>query len=316
MDLQFDFNGDPIGGFVTTYLLEKARVVRQAADERNFHVLYQLLAGGRGKEFGIGSDGYKYRYLNQGGVQRVAGMDDKKEFNEMSKGLKEVGFTQADETAMLEILAVVLYLGEVKLVEKSGGGSQIDGEVPAKLLELLGVDKVTFEAAVTNNTRVVSGAQTASPLAPGQAQDAVDSLAKALYQRTFQWVCTKINASLASTEPVAAVIGVLDIYGFEIMATNSFEQFCINYCNESLQQLFIELTLKTEQDEYLAEGIEWTPIEFFNNKIICDLIDKRPKGIIALLDEESIRPGDPSDDSWYVHGGGGGGGFEDNTPEI
>jgi myosin-1 len=127
----------------------------------------------------------------------------------------------------------------------------------------------------------------------------VDALAKAMYDRVFQWVYTRINKSIAApAAAIKAVIGVLDIYGFEIFQHNSFEQFCINYCNEKLQQLFIELTLKSEQDEYEAEGIEWTPVDYFNNKIICDLVESRPQGIVALLDEESIRPGDKSDMVW------------------
>ena len=297
MDLQFNFTGDPVGGFVTTYLLEKARVVRQMEQERNFHIFYQLLAGGKASSVGLEKDPKKYRYLNQGGAEKVGSMDDKKEYNEMIAGLKAVGFSSADEEALLSILAVVILLGEVKVVE-DGSDAKIEGDL-SKLLGLLGCDQAAFEAAVTNNTRVVGGAQTATPLSQSAAQDAVDSLSKAVYQRLFRWVCDKINESLTTDEgEVKAVIGVLDIYGFEIMQTNSFEQFCINYCNESLQQLFIELTLKTEQDEYMAEGIEWTPIEFFNNKIICDLIDQRPRGIIALLDEESIRPGEASDESW------------------
>ena len=118
------------------------------------------------------------------------------------------------------------------------------------------------------------------------------------YERLFQWACDRINSAIAVETGIKAVIGVLDIYGFEIFEINSFEQFCINYCNEKLQQLFIELTLKTEQDEYVSEGIKWTPIEFFNNKVICDLVDGKKASIISTLDEESIRPGDKSDKVW------------------
>ena len=94
------------------------------------------------------------------------------------------------------------------------------------------------------------------------------------------------------------VIGVLDIYGFEIFESNSFEQFCINYCNEKLQQLFIELTLKTEQEEYQREGIEWEEVKYFNNAIICEMIDMNTTGMIALLDEECLRPGDATDQTY------------------
>uniref|UniRef100_A0A4W6BNS5 Myosin Ic, paralog b n=1 Tax=Lates calcarifer TaxID=8187 RepID=A0A4W6BNS5_LATCA len=131
------------------------------------------------------------------------------------------------------------------------------------------------------------------PLNLEQASSARDALSKAVYGRTFTWLVNKINASLAYTH--YSVIGLLDIYGFEVFQHNSFEQFCINYCNEKLQQLFIELTLKSEQEEYEAEGITWEPVQYFNNKIICDLVEEKFKGIISILDEECLRPGDASD---------------------
>eukprot|EP00039_Didymoeca_costata_P012699 m.184053 g.184053 ORF g.184053 m.184053 type:complete len:928 (+) comp15556_c0_seq2:1512-4295(+) len=297
MDLQFDFKGYPTGGFVTTYLLEKARVVRQSEGDRNFHIFYQMLASGAGNKRGLQNSADKYSYLNQGNSNKVFGMDDKKEYAEMIAGLKAVGFTSEEEETILDILAIILHLGEVNIVS-SGQGSRVD-KPNSHMLKLLGIDANTFERGVTNNTRVVGGSQTATPLNEQAAKDAVDSLAKAIYQRTFDWVAKRINDAISTkNNDQKAVIGVLDIYGFEIFQTNSFEQFCINYCNESLQQLFIELTLKTEQDEYISEGITWEPIDYFNNKIICDLVDKKPTGIIALLDEESIRPGTPSDKAW------------------
>lgn len=124
-----------------------------------------------------------------------------------------------------------------------------------------------------------------------------DALAKAVYDRLFTWLVSRINTSLhaAHIAKKNSVMGILDIYGFEIFRKNSFEQFCINFCNEKLQQLFIELTLKQEQEEYLREGIEWEPVQYFDNKVICNLIEEKHKGIIALMDEECLRPGDPTD---------------------
>eukprot|EP00041_Stephanoeca_diplocostata_P013108 m.226159 g.226159 ORF g.226159 m.226159 type:complete len:311 (+) comp19219_c0_seq20:707-1639(+) len=247
---------DPAGGFVTTYLLEKARVVRQAQGERNFHVFYQLISSGKKSTLKL-QDAAKYRYLNAGGTTRVAGMNDNKEFQDMVKGLNAVGFSEDEQSEMWKILAVVLLLGEVKV---EGTGSTVALRMDPALGTLLGVEDSALTAGLTNNTRVVGGQQTASPLSREQTQDAIDSLAKAMYQRTFMWVAQRINQNIAAdASEVKAVIGVLDIYGFEIFQHNSFEQFCINYCNESLQQLFIELTLRAEQDEYIAEGIEWYP---------------------------------------------------------
>uniref|UniRef100_A0A8C6UGI4 Myosin Ic, paralog b n=1 Tax=Neogobius melanostomus TaxID=47308 RepID=A0A8C6UGI4_9GOBI len=150
-----------------------------------------------------------------------------------------------------------------------------------------------------NQTVLLTFPQLVSPLNLEQASSARDALSKAVYGRTFTWLVNKINASLAYKDDSSkhySVIGLLDIYGFEVSkTTGNFEQFCINYCNEKLQQLFIELTLKSEQDEYEAEGITWEPVQYFNNKIICDLVEEKFKGIISILDEECLRPGDASD---------------------
>ncbi len=118
-----------------------------------------------------------------------------------------------------------------------------------------------------------------SPLTYDQTSYARDALAKAVYERLFSWLVHKLNDSLRPEySGKKTLMGILDIYGFEIFESNSFEQFCINYCNEKLQQLFIELTLKSEQEEYRKEGIEWEHVEYFNNKIICDLIEEKHKG--------------------------------------
>eukprot|EP00054_Salpingoeca_dolichothecata_P022835 m.150677 g.150677 ORF g.150677 m.150677 type:complete len:1003 (+) comp24477_c0_seq2:92-3100(+) len=297
MDLQFDFHGDPVGGHITTYLLEKARVIRQGDGERNFHIFYQLLAGGAARKLGIDENPGNYKYLNQGNAEKVKGMNDATWFQEMVDGLKYVGFSEQQKTAMFEILAAILLLGQVTF-KGDGNGSKID-HLPPQLPKLVGADANAIDAALTHNTVIVNKQSMASDLSAVQASDARDTLAKAMYDRLFRWVYTQVNHNIAAeADKIKAVIGVLDIYGFEIFEHNSFEQFCINYCNEKLQQLFIELTLKAEQDEYQAEGIDWTPVEYFNNKIICDLVEEKPRGIIALLDEESIRPGDKSDKVW------------------
>eukprot|EP00051_Salpingoeca_urceolata_P006299 m.83551 g.83551 ORF g.83551 m.83551 type:complete len:992 (+) comp14769_c0_seq3:504-3479(+) len=295
MDIQFDFHGEPAGGFITTYLLEKGRVIRQAENERNFHIFYQLLASGEAQKLGLSSDPNEYHYLKQGGSPTVSGMNDSAWFKEMQEGLNFVGFPSDAQAGMFQILAAIILLGEVEFKDAGNNTSKV-AKQPPKLAELLGATAAEVENALTHNTVIVNRQQMASDLDAAQAVVSRDALAKAMYEKLFQYVYTLINKNCsAETEKVKAVIGVLDIYGFEILQNNSFEQFCINYCNEKLQQLFIELTLKSEQEEYLNEGIEWTPVEFFNNKIICDLVEDRTNGIIALLDEESIRPGDTSD---------------------
>lgn len=163
---------------------------------------------------------------------------------------------------------------------------------------MLGCSSDKLKSALTNRTIDARGDVVTSPLNRDMAIYARDALAKAVYDRLFTWLVTRINASLHTSKTgnnKHQVMSILDIYGFEIFGKNSFEQFCINYCNEKLQQLFIELTLKSEQEEYYREGIEWIPVKFFDNKVICNLIEEKHKGIIALLDEECLRPGDTSD---------------------
>eukprot|EP00730_Choanoeca_flexa_P005615 TRINITY_DN11985_c2_g1_i3.p1 TRINITY_DN11985_c2_g1~~TRINITY_DN11985_c2_g1_i3.p1 ORF type:complete len:1188 (+),score=415.45 TRINITY_DN11985_c2_g1_i3:134-3697(+) len=299
MDIQFSFHGDPAGGVITTYLLEKARVVRQGEDERNFHIFYQLLAAGKGKQLGLSGSADSYKYLNQGQASKVRGMDDSRWFNEVVQGLKFIGFTDAEQQSLFEAVAGVILLGEAEF-SGSGNGAKLS-KAPDALAKLLGTSNDDLSQALTHNTVIVNNQQVVSDLSPEQAKDACDTLAKALYDRVFQWVYKRINEAIAApASEIKAVIGVLDIYGFEIFKNNSFEQFCINYCNEKLQQLFIELTLKSEQEEYRSEGIEWEAIEYFNNKIICDLIEERHKGIIAVLDEECLRPGDVDDKTFLT----------------
>ena len=124
------------------------------------------------------------------------------------------------------------------------------------------------------------------PLNPSQAVSGRDALAKAIYNNLFEWIVSRINVSMKPRQTHSQIVGVLDIYGFEIFQDNSFEQLCINYVNEKLQQIFIELTLKAEQEEYVREQIKWTPIKYFNNKIVCDLIEeRRPPGVFAALND-------------------------------
>lgn len=164
-------------------------------------------------------------------------------------------------------------------------------------MQLLGCEESKLADALTHRTIQARGDCVTSPLNREMAIYARDALAKAVYDRLFTWLVSRINKSLhpGDTGRKSNVMGILDIYGFEIFQKNSFEQFCINFCNEKLQQLFIELTLKSEQEEYLREGIEWVPVAYFDNKVICNLIEEKHKGIISIMDEECLRPGDRTD---------------------
>ncbi|XP_063258642.1 unconventional myosin-Ic isoform X1 [Prinia subflava] len=305
MDVQFDYRGAPVGGHILNYLLEKSRVVHQNHGERNFHIFYQLLEGGEEellRRLGLEKNPQHYHYLVKGHCARVSSINDKNEWKIMRRALSVIGFNDSEVEDLLSVVASVLHLGNVQFAADEQGNAQVTTENQIKYLaRLLAVDGSVLRDALTHKKIIAKGEELVSPLNLEQAAYARDALAKAVYGRTFSWLVSKVNKSLAYKEEKfpgwrsTTVLGLLDIYGFEVFQHNSFEQFCINYCNEKLQQLFIELTLKSEQEEYESEGIAWEPVQYFNNKIICDLVEEKFKGIISILDEECLRPGDATD---------------------
>ncbi|KAK5618851.1 Unconventional myosin-Ic [Crenichthys baileyi] len=308
MDIQFDFKGATMGGHILNYLLEKSRVVHQNHGERNFHIFYQLLDGGEDdllNTLNLDRNPHNYRYLVKGNCPRVSSISDKNNWKAVSKALDVIGFTSEEVQKLLNIIASVLHLGNTLFAEGEEGETYITTETQiSNVAKLLGVDGSALKEALTHKKLTAKGEEMVSPLNFEQAVSARDALAKAVYGRTFNWLVEKINQSLAlkaenyHSSKDASVIGLLDIYGFEVLQHNSFEQFCINYCNEKLQQLFIELTLRSEQEEYETEGIAWETVQYFDNKIICDLIEEKHKGIISILDEECLRPGETCDISF------------------
>ncbi|KAI8115492.1 Myosin-IB [Lucilia cuprina] len=301
MDIQFDFTGTPIGGNILNYLLEKSRVVNQNSGERNFHIFYQLLAGASEeqlKELMLTRSLNNYAYLSDGDKGLVKTIDDADNFKQVQQAMTVIDFSAHEQKAVFNIIASVLHLGNVQFDEEEGKAKIKNSDVVKTVAKLLGVDLNELSDALTHRTIDARGDVVTSPLSREMAIYARDALAKAVYDRLFSWLVTRLNISLQAKDLRTArnnVMGILDIYGFEIFKTNSFEQFCINFCNEKLQQLFIELTLKSEQDEYRREGIEWVPVEYFDNKVICNLIEEKHKGIISILDEECLRPGEPTD---------------------
>uniref|UniRef100_A0A3P8UYF8 Unconventional myosin-Ic n=1 Tax=Cynoglossus semilaevis TaxID=244447 RepID=A0A3P8UYF8_CYNSE len=301
MDIQFDFKGAPVGGHIINYLLEKSRVVHQNHGERNFHIFYQLIEGGEEdllRRLGLERNPQQYQYLVKGNCPKVSSINDRSDWKVVKKALSVIGFNEDDVEELLNIIASVLHLGNVQYGDEEGNACITSDTQIKYLARLLGVNGTVLTEALTHKKIIAKGEELMSPLNLEQASYARDALSKAVYGRTFTWLVNKINASLSykdDSSKTYSVIGLLDIYGFEVFQNNSFEQFCINYCNEKLQQLFIELTLKSEQEEYESTSITWEPVQYFNNKIICDLVEEKFKGIISILDEECLRPGDASD---------------------
>ncbi|XP_031834732.1 unconventional myosin-Ie [Nomia melanderi] len=291
VQMQFGRGGQPSGGKISNFLLEKSRVICHNFGERNFHVFYQLVTGANQQmksEFGLTDLDY-YQYLSYGGNHRVEGVSDAHEFQETLKGLSVMGISDSEVTDIFRIVAGILHVGNIQFMEKENY-SQVANkqclEYPAFLLEIA-TDQLAHKLT-SREFESKWGGQSESvdvTLNVEQALYTRDALAKDIYARLFDYLVKKVNAAMETTSD-GLEIGILDIYGFEIFEKNGFEQFCINFVNEKLQQIFIELTLKAEQEEYVAENIKWTPIEYFNNAIVVELLEgKRPPGLFLVLDD-------------------------------
>uniref|UniRef100_A0A8C3GAH8 Osteoclast-stimulating factor 1 n=1 Tax=Cyclopterus lumpus TaxID=8103 RepID=A0A8C3GAH8_CYCLU len=291
-EIQFSRGGEPDGGKIANFLLEKTRVVSQNENERNFHIYYQVREGANDQQkegLGIMTPDY-YCYLNQSGTYKVDGTNDSKDFQETMEAMQVIGIPGDIQAQVLQIVAGILHLGNISFIEAGNYGQVESTDLLAFPAYLLGIDHSRLQDKLTSRKMESKWAGKNESinvtLNQEQATYTRDALAKALYARLFNYLVEAINKAIQKPHEEFS-IGVLDIYGFEIFQKNGFEQFCINFVNEKLQQIFIELTLKAEQEEYVQEGIKWTPIEYFNNKIVCDLIENKlnPPGIMSVLDD-------------------------------
>ncbi|XP_030227610.1 LOW QUALITY PROTEIN: unconventional myosin-If [Gadus morhua] len=291
-EIQFSRGGEPDGGRISNFLLEKSRVVSQNESERNFHIFYQMIEGANAQQkegLGIMTPDYYY-YLNQSGTYKVDGTNDSKDFQETMEAMQVIGISGAIQGQVLQIIGGILHMGNISFIEAGNYGQVESPDLLAFPAYLLGVDAARLQDKLTSRKMESKWGDKSESISvtlnQEQATYTRDALAKALYTRVFDYLVESINRAIQKPDEEFS-IGVLDIYGFEIFQRNGFEQFCINFVNEKLQQIFIELTLKAEQEEYVQEGIKWTPIEYFNNKVVCDLIENKlnPPGIMSVLDD-------------------------------
>ncbi|XP_033630199.1 myosin-10-like isoform X2 [Asterias rubens] len=291
--INFDTSGYISGASIETYLLEKARVTRQAPTERAFHIFYQMFAGASNeqKKELLLDDINNYTFLTNGHVP-VTNVSDLDEFDATWEAM-EIMSMQDDFMSVLKVVSAVLLFGNLTFKSERNNDQAILPEttVAQKLCRLLGLNvtdmtKALLKPRLKVGRDFVHKAQTVE-----QVEFATQALSKAIYERLFKWIVSRINKSLdRTTRTGASFIGILDIAGFEIFKMNSFEQLCINYTNEKLQQLFNHTMFIMEQEEYQREGIEWKFIDFGLDLQPCiDLIEK-PMGILALLDEECWFP--------------------------
>ncbi|XP_049645584.1 unconventional myosin-Ig [Suncus etruscus] len=311
MDINFDFKGDPVGGHIHSYLLEKSRVLKQHVGERNFHAFYQVLRGCEDEELRLlhlERNPALYNFTRQGAGLSPLDTDERSHQQTVTEAMKVIGFSAEEVGSVHRILATILHLGNIEFVDVSDDGPEqehtavVDEELVDHIAELTATPRDMVLRCLLSRTVASGGRELIEKgHTSAEASYARDACAKAIYQRLFEWVVGRINSVMETRDRDPrrdgkdTVIGVLDIYGFEVLPVNSFEQLCINYCNEKLQQLFIQLILKQEQEEYEREGIAWQTVEYFNNAAIVELVERPHRGILAVLEEACYTAGTVTD---------------------
>ncbi|KAL0785512.1 hypothetical protein Bca101_001758 [Brassica carinata] len=246
------------------------------------------------KKFKLG-DPRTFHYLNQTNCYEVSNVDDAREYLETRNAMDIVGIGQESQDAIFRVVAAILHLGNVNFVKgEDADSSKLRDDKSRYHLqtaaELLMCNEKMLEDSLCKRVIVTPDGNITKPLDPESAALNRDALAKTVYSRLFDWIVDKINSSIGQDPNATSLIGVLDIYGFESFKINSFEQLCINLTNEKLQQHFNQHVFKMEQEEYTREEIDWSYVEFVDNQDVLDLIEKKPGGIIALLDEACMFP--------------------------
>ncbi|KAM3408668.1 hypothetical protein ACQJBY_001630 [Aegilops geniculata] len=295
IEIHFSTTGRICGAMVQTFLLEKSRVVQCAVGERSYHIFYQLCAGApttlREKLNLKKVD--EYKYLKQSCCYSIAGVDDAEMFRAVTEAMNIVHISQEDQENVFAMVSAVLWLGDVSftIIDNENHVEITVEEAAETVSRLLGCSIEDLNLALSKRHMKVNNENIVQKLTLTQATDTRDALAKALYASLFEWLVEQINKSLSvGKRRTGRSISILDIYGFESFDKNSFEQFCINYANERLQQHFNRHLFKLEQEEYVEDGIDWAKVEFEDNQDCLNLFEKKPLGLLSLLDEESTFP--------------------------
>ena len=304
-EILFDDEDKISGAAIRTYLLERSRVVRVSDPERNFHVFYQILAGASKEEkskWRLESKTFEdFYYLNQSKCVKLEHISDAVGYEDTKNAMDVVGISESEREDVFRVVSGVLHLGNIDFAPspEDEDASVVASNAKQSLEDaaaVLKVDKDRLEKALISRQIVTADGAILKPLSVSDAKHNRDSLAKMLYSRLFDWLVERINQAIGNKseeegedgDTKRRFIGVLDIYGFESFKKNSFEQFCINFANEKLQQHFNQKVFKMEQEEYEKEAIDWSYIEFVDNQDILDVIERKVGGIISLLDESCI----------------------------
>ena len=306
IEIQFNANGQLVGSSIETYLLEKVRLVHQSPGERNYHIFYELLCSGMDarqlSHYFIAKTAHPedFKLTASGTYDRRDQVSDRDTYKALKQACTSMGFDNGELHAVLTVVASLLHASNLTLMESeySSEESWLDTSNVhlTPVCHLLGVAPEDLERALCQQTIYIRpGESVTRKLSLEKAIKGLEALLKAIYGSLFEYLVHRINDSVAYTGAESTpTVRVLDIFGFESFFVNSFEQLCINYCNETLQQQFNHFCLKQEQAEYDAEGIEWSFIEFEENKDVLELMEARQKGILTILDDQCRAPG-PSD---------------------
>ncbi|CAH1276800.1 unnamed protein product [Diabrotica balteata] len=297
IDIKFNKTGGIEDAVIIQYLLEKSRLISQAEGERNYHIFYSMLAGmtkEKKKRLELGNP-ESYEYLRLGKTFTCEGRNEEKEWSDITAAFKVLNFTEKEVEDVLQLLAAILHLGNLKFKSGQSAHSEsselADAATGERIARLLSVNKFDLGESLTKRTIYAQGEQIASTLTKEQASDSRHAFVKGIYGQMFIFIVEKINSVISNSKgPNKSSIGVLDIFGFENFTINSFEQTCINYANENLQQFFVQHIFKLEQEYYKKEGIRWDNITFTDNQCILDMMAVKPMSIFSLIDEESKFP--------------------------